>query len=60
MLRSGYSSLSAAATLIVKIAVFNAEIDDSPGVLRGLDCTLSWLCQKFADYWKEDPASFQW
>jgi len=36
-----------------------AEIDDSSDVLRWLDRMLIRLCQKFADYRKEDPASFR-
>lgn len=49
----------AAAVLMARIAVFKAEIDDSPDVLRWLDRMLIRLCQKFADYRKEDPTSFQ-
>ncbi|GJJ14926.1 GTPase-activating protein S23 [Clathrus columnatus] len=49
----------AAAVLIARIAVFKAEIDDSPDVLRWLDRMLIRLCQKFADYRKEDPNSFR-
>ena len=45
--------------LMARIAVFKAEIDDSPDVLRWLDRMLIRLCQKFADYRKEDPASFR-
>jgi protein transport protein SEC23 len=49
----------AAAVLMARIAVFKAEIDDSPDVLRWLDRMLIRLCQKFAEYRKEDPNSFQ-
>ena len=35
------------------------EIDDAPDVLRWLDRMLIRLCQKFADYRKEDPTSFR-
>ncbi|KAH9973826.1 hypothetical protein BGW80DRAFT_1437143 [Lactifluus volemus] len=49
----------AAAVLMARIAVFKAEIDDSPDVLRWLDRMLIRLCQKFADYRKEDPPSFR-
>jgi len=49
----------AAAVLMARIAVFKAEIDDSPDVLRWLDRMLIRLCQKFADYRKEDPGSFR-
>jgi len=44
---------------MARIAVFKAEIDDSPDVLRWLDRMLIRLCQKFADYRKEDPTSFR-
>jgi protein transport protein SEC23 len=47
------------AVLMARIAVFKAEIDDSPDVLRWLDRMLIRLCQKFADYRKEDPVSFR-
>ncbi|KAG2365936.1 hypothetical protein BDR07DRAFT_1397703, partial [Suillus spraguei] len=40
----------AAAVLMARIAVFKAEIDDSPDVLRWLDRMLIRLCQKFVDY----------
>ncbi|OZJ04487.1 Protein transport protein SEC23 [Bifiguratus adelaidae] len=49
----------AAAVLMARIAVFKAEIDDGPDVLRWLDRMLIRLCQKFADYRKDDPASFR-
>lgn len=49
----------AAAVLMARIAVFKAEIDDSPDVLRWLDRMLIRLCQKFAEYRKEDPSSFR-
>ncbi|KAI5981311.1 hypothetical protein EDD15DRAFT_2413267 [Pisolithus albus] len=49
----------AAPILTARIAVFNAEIDDSPDMLRWLDRMLIRLCQKFADYRKEDPSSFR-
>ena len=39
-----------AAVLMSRIAVFKAEIDDSPDVLRWLDHMLIRLCQKFANY----------
>src|ERR1700754_4433088 len=44
---------------MARIAVFKAEIDDSPDVLRWLDRMLIRLCQKFADYRKEDQSSFR-
>jgi protein transport protein SEC23 len=49
----------AAAVLMARIAVFKAEIDDSPDMLRWLDRMLIRLCQKFADYRKEDTMSFR-
>ncbi|WFD01160.1 GTPase-activating protein S23 [Malassezia yamatoensis] len=49
----------AAAVLMARIAVFKAEIDDSPDVLRWLDRMLIRLCQKFAEYRKDDPTSFR-
>ena len=49
----------AAAVLMARIAVFKAEIDDSPDGLRWLDRMLIRLCQKFADYRKDDPTSFR-
>ncbi|KAF9910008.1 GTPase-activating protein S23 [Linnemannia zychae] len=48
-----------AAVLMARIAVFKAEIDDGPDVLRWLDRMLIRLCQKFGDYRKEDPQSFR-
>lgn len=48
----------AAAVLMARIAVFKAEIDDSPDVLRWLDRMLIRLCQKFAEYRKDEPSSF--
>ncbi|WFD08597.1 GTPase-activating protein S23 [Malassezia vespertilionis] len=60
---SGQIALSfdqeAAAVLMARIAVFKAEIDDSPDVLRWLDRMLIRLCQKFAEYRKDDPTSFR-
>jgi len=44
---------------MARIAVFKAEVDDSPDVLRWLDRMLICLCQKYADYMKEDPVSFR-
>ncbi|KAI5478162.1 hypothetical protein MNV49_005426 [Pseudohyphozyma bogoriensis] len=49
----------AAAVLMARIAVFKADIDDSPDVLRWLDRMLIRLCAKFADYRKDDPTSFR-
>eukprot|EP00050_Salpingoeca_kvevrii_P010416 m.8299 g.8299 ORF g.8299 m.8299 type:complete len:767 (-) comp2844_c0_seq1:371-2671(-) len=49
----------AAAVLMARVAVFRAETDDGPDVLRWLDRMLIRLCQKFGDYRKDDPSSFQ-
>ena len=49
----------AAAILMARIAVFKSEYDDGPDVLRWLDRMLIRLCQKFADYRKDDPSSFR-
>lgn len=49
----------AAAVLMARLAAFKADIDDGPDVLRWLDRMLIRLCQKFADYRKDDPTSFQ-
>ncbi|KAG1889016.1 uncharacterized protein F5891DRAFT_1074407, partial [Suillus fuscotomentosus] len=49
----------ASAVLMARIAVFKAEIDDSPDILRWLDRMLIHLCQKFTDYRKEDPVSLR-
>ncbi|KAG9300734.1 hypothetical protein G9A89_023532 [Geosiphon pyriformis] len=49
----------AAAVLMARIAVFKAEIDDGPDVLRWLDRMLIRLCQKFAEFRKDDATSFR-
>ncbi|KAK9467407.1 hypothetical protein V1512DRAFT_134871 [Lipomyces arxii] len=49
----------AAAVLMARIAAFKAEVDDGPDVLRWTDRMLIRLCQKFADYRKDDPTSFR-
>jgi protein transport protein SEC23 len=49
----------AAAVLMARIAVYKAEVDDGPDILRWTDRMLIRLCQKFADYRKDDPASFR-
>ncbi|KAI9139434.1 protein transporter SEC23 [Paraphysoderma sedebokerense] len=56
-IQSGFDQ-EAAAVLMARIAVFKAEIDDGPDVLRWLDRMLIRLCQRFANYRKEDPSSF--
>ncbi|KAK5171418.1 GTPase-activating protein S23 [Saxophila tyrrhenica] len=49
----------AAAVLMSRIAVFKAEVDDGPDVLRWVDRMLIRLCQRFAEYRKDDPTSFR-
>jgi protein transport protein SEC23 len=49
----------AAAVLMARLAVFRAETDDGPDVLRWLDRMLIRLCQKFGEYQKGDPNSFR-
>lgn len=49
----------AATVLMARIAVFKAEVDDSPDVLRWLDRLLIRLCQKYGEYRKDDPSSFR-
>lgn len=49
----------AAAVLIGRIAVYKAEVDDSPDVMRWLDRLLIRLCQRYGDYRKDDPSSFR-
>lgn len=48
----------AAAVIMARVAVFKAEADDGPDVLRWVDRMLIRLCQKMADYRKDDPTSF--
>ncbi|KAH3762957.1 copii coat protein [Pelomyxa schiedti] len=47
-----------AAALMARNAVFKAETEDSYDVLRWLDRMLIKLVAKFADYRKDDPATF--
>ncbi|SCV05120.1 LANO_0H00474g1_1 [Lachancea nothofagi CBS 11611] len=49
----------AAAVLMARIAVHKAESDDGADVIRWIDRTLIKLCQKYADYNKDDPRSFR-
>ncbi|PRT53387.1 Protein transport protein SEC23 [Wickerhamiella sorbophila] len=49
----------AAAVLMARIAVFKGQTDDGPDILRWTDRMLIRLCQKFADYRKDDPSSFR-
>uniref|UniRef100_A0A1I8GX84 Protein transport protein SEC23 n=3 Tax=Macrostomum lignano TaxID=282301 RepID=A0A1I8GX84_9PLAT len=48
----------ASAVLMARLAMFRAErAEDGPDVLRWLDRQLIRLCQRFADYQKDDPQS---
>ncbi|KAF2262305.1 protein transport protein SEC23 [Lojkania enalia] len=49
----------AAAVLMSRIAVFKADVDDGPDVLRWVDRMLIRLCSRFAEYRKDDPSSFR-
>lgn len=49
----------AATVLMARIAVYKAEVEDGPDILRWTDRMLIRLCQKFADYRKDDPSSFR-
>ncbi|KAJ8611001.1 hypothetical protein MRB53_038214 [Persea americana] len=42
-----------------RIAVFKAEVDDGPDVLRWVDRMLIRLCARFAEYRKDDASSFR-
>ena len=44
---------------MARIATFKSDFDDPPDVLRWLDRMLIRLMQKFGDYRKDDPQSFQ-
>ena len=49
----------AAAVLMARITLFKAEQDDGADVLRWVDRMLIRLCQKFADYRKDQQESFR-
>uniref|UniRef100_A0A8C9VWA0 Protein transport protein SEC23 n=1 Tax=Scleropages formosus TaxID=113540 RepID=A0A8C9VWA0_SCLFO len=49
----------ASAVLMARLAVFRAESEEGPDVLRWLDRQLIRLCQKFGQFNKDDPASFR-
>ncbi|XP_052594546.1 protein transport protein Sec23A isoform X1 [Peromyscus californicus insignis] len=49
----------AAAILMARLAIYRAETEEGPDVLRWLDRQLIRLCQKFGEYHKDDPSSFQ-
>uniref|UniRef100_A0A8D8S8M2 Protein transport protein SEC23 n=1 Tax=Cacopsylla melanoneura TaxID=428564 RepID=A0A8D8S8M2_9HEMI len=55
---SGFDQ-EAAAVVMARMVVNRAEQDDGPDVMRWADRTLSRLCQKFGQYNKDDPNSFQ-
>ncbi|ORY80983.1 protein transport protein SEC23 [Protomyces lactucae-debilis] len=58
MIAQGFDQ-EASAVIMARIAVYKAEVDDGPDVLRWTDRMLIRLCQKFADYRKDDPNSFR-
>lgn len=45
--------------LMARIALFKAEIDEGPDVLRWLDRMLIRVCQKFGEFRKDDAVSFR-
>lgn len=47
------------AVLMARMAIYRAETDDGPDVLRWLDRMLIRLCQKFGEFNKDDPSSFR-
>ncbi|KAL4670106.1 hypothetical protein H8957_010842 [Semnopithecus entellus] len=49
----------AAAILMARLAIYRAETEEGPDVLRWLDRQLIRLCQKFGEYHKDDPRSFR-
>ncbi|RLV90296.1 Protein transport protein SEC23 [Spathaspora sp. JA1] len=49
----------AAAVLMARVTLFKAEQDDGADVLRWVDRMLIRLCQKFADYRKDEDDSFR-
>lgn len=49
----------AAAAVMLRVAVFKAEEDDSADVLRWIDRMLIRLCAKYADYQKGDALLFR-
>ncbi|XP_069586754.1 protein transport protein Sec23A [Ranitomeya imitator] len=49
----------ASAILMARLAMFRAETEEGPDVLRWLDRQLIRLCQKFGEYHKDDPNSFR-
>ncbi|KAI9293175.1 hypothetical protein K502DRAFT_325453 [Neoconidiobolus thromboides FSU 785] len=55
----GLFDQEAAAVLMARIAVFKGESDDGSDVQKWLDRMLVRLCQKYAQYTKDDPNSFR-
>ncbi|ODV81433.1 uncharacterized protein CANTADRAFT_24380 [Suhomyces tanzawaensis NRRL Y-17324] len=49
----------AAAVLMARVTLFKSEQDDGADVLRWIDRMLIRLCQKFADYRKDQEESFR-
>ncbi|XP_073495200.1 protein transport protein Sec23A [Phyllobates terribilis] len=49
----------ASAILMARLAMFRAETEEGPDVLRWLDRQLIRLCQKFGEYHKDDSNSFR-
>jgi len=49
----------AAAVLTARLAVYRTEEEDPGDVMRWVDRSLIRLCNKFADYTVDDPASFR-
>ncbi|XP_059135316.1 protein transport protein Sec23A-like isoform X1 [Peromyscus eremicus] len=49
----------AAAILMARLAIYRAETEEGPDVLRWLDRQLIRLCQKFGEYHKDDSSSFR-
>lgn len=49
----------AAAVLMARVTLFKSEQDDGADVLRWIDRVLIKLCQKFADYRKDQEESFR-
>nr|BAA02209.1 MSEC66 [Mus musculus] len=47
----------AAPILMARLAIYRAETEEGPDVLRWLDRQLIRLCQKFGEYHKDDPNS---
>lgn len=48
-----------AAVVLARMAVLRTENEEGPDVLRWVDRQLIRLCQKFADYQKDSPSTFQ-